>query len=135
MPPPRPFTQHIESHSGFLTEVLGKEPDQIKQSDVDKTISPYGYKGDGKELPAGATSKTLGEMLGPLTDKLKDIDGLKLGTGLTPTSVTFSPAMLAAKKMQKKIQDQLEESNASKHLQDPLVLFYWISKDVSFEVF
>ena len=94
------------------------EPDQIKESEVDKTISPYGYKGDGKELPAGATAKTLGDMLGPLTDKLKDIDGLKEGVGLTPTAITFSPAMLAAKKMQKKIQDQLEESNASKHLRN-----------------
>ena len=94
------------------------EPDQIKESDVDKEVSPYGYKGDGKELRAGATAKTLGEMLGPLTDKLKDIDGLKEGIGLTPTAVTFSPAMVAAKKMQKKIQDQLEESNASKHLRN-----------------
>ena len=95
-----------------------KEPDQIKTSDVDKEVSPYGYKGDGKELPKGATAKTLGEMLGPLTDKLKDIDGLKEGVGLTPTAITFSPAMVAAKKMQKKIQDQLEESNASKHLRN-----------------
>jgi hypothetical protein len=95
-----------------------KEPDQIKESDVDKEVSPYGYKGDGKELPKGATAKTLGEMLGPLSDKLQDIDGLKEGVGLTPTAVTFSPAMVAAKKMQKKIQDQLEESNASKHLRN-----------------
>jgi len=95
-----------------------KEPDQIKESEVDKEVTPYGFKGDGKELPRGATSKTLGEMLGPLTDKLKEIDGLKSGTGMTPTSVTFSPAMIAAKKMQKKIQDQLEESNASKHLRN-----------------
>ena len=95
-----------------------KEPDQIKESQVDEEVTPYGFKGDGKELPRGATSKTLGEMLGPLTDKLKDIDGLKSGTGMTPTAVTFSPAMVAAKKMQKKIQDQLEESNASKHLRN-----------------
>jgi len=95
-----------------------KEPEQIKESDADKSVSPYGYKGDGKDLPKGATSKTLGEMLGSLTEKLKNIDGLKSGTGMTPTSITFSPAMIAAKKMQKKIQDQLEESNASKHLRN-----------------
>jgi len=94
------------------------EPEQTKESDVDKEVTPYGFKGDGKEFPKGATSKTLGEMLGPLTDKLKEIDGLKNGIGMTPTSVTFSPAMVAAKKMQKKIQDQLEESNASKHLRN-----------------
>ena len=95
-----------------------KEPDQIKESEVDEQVSPYGFKGDGKELAKGATSKTLGEMLGPLTDKLKDISGLRNGTGMTPTAITFSPAMVAAKKMQKKIQDQLEESNASKHLRN-----------------
>jgi len=94
------------------------EPEQTKESDVDKEVTPYGFKGDGKEFPRGATTKTLGEMLGPLTDKLKDIDGLKNGIGMTPTSVTFSPAMIAAKKMQKKIQDQLQESNASKHLRN-----------------
>ena len=95
-----------------------KEPEQIKESEVDKEVSPYGFKGDGKEMMAGATAKTLGEMLGPLTDKLKDIDGLRNGPGMTPTAITFSPAMIAAKKMQKKIQDQLEESNASKHLRN-----------------
>ena len=95
-----------------------KAPEQLKESDMDKSVSPYGFKGDGKELEAGATAKTLGESLGPLTDKLKDIEGLKMGIGPTPSSITFSPAMIAAKKMQKKIQDQLEESNASKHLRN-----------------
>ena len=58
----------------------------------------------------------LEEMLGALKDELKDVPGLKMGVGTSPTSVTFSPAMVAAKKMEKKIHDQLEESGASKHL-------------------
>ena len=92
-------------------------PEAMKKSDMDKLVNPYGYKGDGKEIPKGATAKTLAEMLNPeLKEKLKDINGIKLGAGKTPTSITFSPAMIAAKKMQKKIQDQLEESSASKHL-------------------
>ena len=90
------------------------EPEQIK-NEIDLT-SPYGFAGDGKELPAGATEKTLREKLGPLKNKLKDIDGLKEGAGTTPTSVTFSPAMVAAKSMEKKIHDQLQESGANKHL-------------------
>ena len=56
------------------------------------------------------------DKLGPLEDKLKDIEGLKEGAGKTPSAVTFSPAMVAAKKMQKRIHDQLEESSANKHL-------------------
>jgi hypothetical protein len=35
---------------------------------------------------------------------------------MTPTAVTFHPAHVAAKKMEKKIKDQLDESNANKHL-------------------
>ena len=58
----------------------------------------------------------LEQMLGVLKDDLKDIPGLKIGVGASPTSVTFSPAMVAAKKMEKKIHDQLEEGGASKHL-------------------
>jgi hypothetical protein len=93
-----------------------KEPEQLRSSDMDEIVNPYGFKGDGKEIPAGATEKTLANSLGEYEDKLKDIDNLKMGVGKTPTAITFSPAMIAAKKMQKKIQDQLEESNASKHL-------------------
>ena len=58
----------------------------------------------------------LEEMLGALKEDLKDVPGLKNGPGATPSSVTFHPAMVAAKKMEKKIHDQLEESGASKHL-------------------
>jgi len=79
--------------------------------------SPYGFAGDGRQLPAGATEKTLLDMLGPMQQKLDPIqEKLKEGPGLTPTAVTFSPAMIAAKKMQKKIHDQLEESSATKYL-------------------
>lgn len=78
--------------------------------------SPYGFPGDGREPIPGATQKTLLDRLGPLKSKLRDIVGLKEGPGLTPSSVTFSPAQVAAKKMEKKIKDQLEESNASKQL-------------------
>jgi hypothetical protein len=93
-----------------------KEPEQLRNSQMDDLISPYGYPDDGRELPKGATARTLRESIGDLADKLKDISGVKKGPGTTATAVTFSPAMIAAKKMQKKIQDQLEESNASKHL-------------------
>ena len=75
----------------------------------------FGYKGDGKDLPPGATPQTLMERLGPLKDAFEGLD-VKEGPGVTPTSITFSPAMMAAKKMEKKIKDQLDESGATKHL-------------------
>jgi len=91
-----------------------KMPEQLKE-EPEKT-SPYGFKGDGMELPKGATEKTLQDRLGPLKDKLGDIEGLQEGVGKTPTAVTFSPAMIAAKSMEKQIMDQLQESGASKQL-------------------
>ena len=92
-----------------------KEPEELRGS-TSLSTSPYGFKGDGKDLPKGATAKTLEGMLGPLEDKLKDIENLKAEAGKTPTAITFSPALVAAKNMEKKIHDQLEESGASKHL-------------------
>jgi len=91
-----------------------KMPEELK-GEPEET-SPYGFKGDGMELPKGATEKTLQDRLGPLEDKLGDIEGLQEGVGKTPTAVTFSPAMIAAKSMEKQIMDQLQESGASKQL-------------------
>ena len=94
-------------------------PDPLRESEETTQVSPYGFNGDGREFPAGATAKTLQELLNPELDKkLEPIKGVKEGAGTTPTSVTFSPAMIAAKKMQKKIYDQLDESSASKHLRN-----------------
>ena len=83
------------------------------------TESPYGFPGDGQDLEPGDTVVSLAERklkLGPLEEKLSEIEGLKEGEGLTPSAITYHPAMVAAKKMEKKIMDQLEESGASKHL-------------------
>ena len=92
-------------------------PKELQKDEKNDLVSPYGFAGDGREIPKGATAKTLAELLNPeLAEKLDSIEGVKEGTGSTPTAVTFSPAMIAAKKMQKKIQDQLDESSASKHL-------------------
>ena len=50
------------------------------------------------------------EKLAPVSEKLIE------GEGTTAKTVTFHPAMVAAKKMKKKIHDQLQESGASTHL-------------------
>ena len=76
---------------------------------------PFGEQGSAG-ITAEFTLDTLEDMLGAMKDDLKDLPNLKPGIGVTPTSVTFSPAMVAAKKMEKKIHDQLDESNATKHL-------------------
>ena len=94
-----------------------KEPEVLRNREDEGDLqSPYGFPEDGNELPKGATAETLQERLGPLQEMLQDVEGLEEGSGKTPTAITFSPAMVAAKAMEKQIIDQLQESNANKHL-------------------
>ena len=98
-------TVHFDPQKNELDQRMG-EP-----------VSPYGFAGDGNELPPGATLSSLTQKgLGPLENKLDEVEGLVSGAGTSPSAINFSPAMVAAKKMQKKIHDQLEESHASKQL-------------------
>ena len=82
----------------------------------DRPAQPYLLDGKTKLKP-GETLSDLSRRLGPLADKLEPVsDKIVEGDGTTPTTVTFHPAMVAAKKMEKKIHDQLSESGASVHL-------------------
>jgi hypothetical protein len=98
-----------------VAESVHVEADPKMADMPEEQSSLFGYKGDGKDFPKGATATSLADMLGPLREKLAELD-VKAGAGSTPTSITFHPAMVAAKKMQKKIMDQLDESNANKQL-------------------
>ena len=70
-----------------------------------------------RKLRPGETLIDLKERLAGYEGKLAPVaDDLKEGAGTTPTQITFHPALVAAKKMEKKIHDQLEESNARKEL-------------------
>ena len=73
-----------------------------------------------EEAPSRSATVTRPEILeglGPLADSLDRVkDKLREGDGKTPTSQTFDPAAIAAKHMEDKIQDQLDESNASTSL-------------------
>ena len=91
-----------------------KAPEEL----IDELSKTYGFAGDGKEVPPGATEQTMRDLyVGTLKDELEPIeDKLKPGYGKTPTAQTISPAQEAAKEMEKLILDQLEESSASKHL-------------------
>jgi hypothetical protein len=100
---------NVDPNAGPAHEVLkgafGKEP-----------AKPY-LIGPDTELKPGETRTTLMKRLGGMSNKLGPVsDKIIEGDGTTPTSVTFHPAMVAAKKMEKKIHDQLNESGASKHL-------------------
>tara|TARA_R100001443_G_scaffold4032_1_gene12152 strand:- start:4684 stop:6813 length:2130 start_codon:yes stop_codon:yes gene_type:complete len=82
----------------------------------DSPSDPYLFS-PNKPLDKGATIYDLQKRLGPLEDKLEPIsDKLIEGQGTIQPTVTFHPALVAAKKMEKKIHDQLEESGANKQL-------------------
>ena len=68
-------------------------------------------------LEPGETLVDFRERLAGLKEKLAPVEeNLMEGEAESPTQITFHPAMIAAKKMEKKIHDQLEESNARKEL-------------------
>jgi len=75
--------------------------------------SPFGYPGDGKGLKPGAT---INDLLDEDTKRETQGKNVRPGPGPTPSSVTIEPALKAAKKMEKKISDQLDSSSGSKHL-------------------
>ena len=69
------------------------------------------------KVPRNIVRPEIAKELGLYADKLKPIeDELEAGAGTNPGSITFEPAKVAAQKMEKKMHDQLEESQASKHL-------------------
>ena len=74
-------------------------------------------KEDSPELMPGETYPEFRERLAGLKDNLEPvIDRVEPGYAKTSTSPQFFPAEVAAKKMEKKIHDQLEESHAKKHM-------------------
>lgn len=97
-------------------------PEGVEESvhlETDPNLSqiPEAQPEAGRGLLPGETHQERQLRLGGMKNKLQPVAGsLKKGPGMSPTSVTMHPAMVSAKKMEKKIHDQLEESNARKHL-------------------
>lgn len=86
--------------------------EDTEQSDI------YGYEGDGKEIPPGATHTTL---LGGLEDKY---EGAGLVGGPAPDAMKMpqiKPAEIAARNMEKTILDQIAETNGHIHLNKAIV--------------
>jgi len=72
---------------------------------------------ESAKVQPGETYPDFINRLAGLEDKLQPVsDKLQEGPGSTPSAIQIHPAEIAAKKMEKKIHDQLEESHAKKHL-------------------
>ena len=101
----------------------GNMPDNIGNRLEDapvENIYAYGYEGDGKTLKPGATIGT--GMFEKSIEQLADEAGI-LKEGLTPdpSIMEISPAQRAARRMEKLIHDQIEESNGSSEIRNALL--------------
>ena len=90
--------------------------------DTSPEDNPYdiGYEADGRELKPGATFAT-GKFEDIKLDKLaEEKDMLKEGPSLNPQILQISPAQEAARRMEKIIHDQIEESNGASEIRNAL---------------
>lgn len=91
----------------------------------EEEVNPFdvGYMGDGKVLAPGVTFSTKEKFLGGLEEEYTNKEGeviLEAGKANTPEQIQISPAKIAARRMEKLIHDQIEESNGSVELRNAL---------------
>ena len=81
-----------------------------------------GYDGDGRVLKPGATFGSNNGMFEPsLEDAVEQAGILKEGFSPDPQKPELSPAQRAARRMEKLIHDQIEESNGSSEMRNALL--------------
>ena len=101
----------------------GEIPDNFGNRLEDPIIeNPYdvGFEGDGKTLKPGATLGT-GFFEDSIENQLDEAGLLKEGLTPNPQIPEISPAEKAARRMEKLIHDQIEESNGSSEIRNALL--------------
>ena len=96
---------------------IGIEPPKVPLAVPDSVHFDPQEDKKPEEMKSSRFAPGLEKLFGPkkaLLEKVKD--KLTEGTGLSPTDVTYDPAADAAKKMERKIHDQLDEAGANKAL-------------------
>jgi len=111
---------HLDTQTGApgieSTMGGGELPDDIGN----RIDNPYdvGYEGDGRVLKPGATFQK-GIFEESLEDKVED--QLVEGFSPIPTALEISPAQRAARRMEKLIHDQIDESKGSSEIRNALL--------------
>jgi len=112
---------HLDSQNP-LPGLETSKPEKSEETKPVKKENPFdvGFKGDGKDLTPGSTyNNGTQEAVYPVqaaVDKGITIDGAKTGPGI----ITIKPAQAAARRMEKLIHDQIEESNGSSEIRNSL---------------
>ena len=85
-------------------------------------VSPYdvGYEGDGKALKPGATLYK-GIFEDSLEDQAYEAGVLEDGISYNPQELELNPAQRAARRMEKLIHDQIDESSGSSEIRNALL--------------
>ena len=102
---------------GLETSMMGEIPDDIGNR-IENNPYDVGYEGDGKVLKPGATFNK-----GIFTDTIEDQveDSLVEGFSPNPQAIELSPAQKAARRMEKLIHDQIDESKGSSEIRNALL--------------
>jgi hypothetical protein len=107
-------TPGLETTEGTLPDDFGNREGANR--------NPYdvGYEGDGKTLKPGATYYN-GLFEDSLEDQAEELGILKDGASPDPQVLELSPAQRAARRMEKLIHDQIEESNGNAEMRNALL--------------
>jgi hypothetical protein len=114
------------AHLDSQNPVPGIETSEAQEQEIDGNSvdyqSPYdvGYEGDGKVLKPGATLYN-GIFEDSLEDQAEEAGLLVDGVSYNPQELELSPAQRAARRMEKLIHDQIEESNGSSEIRNALL--------------
>jgi hypothetical protein len=121
-----PEGEYGKAHLDTANPIPGMEtsiPDNIGnriEDELQEEENPYdvGYEGDGRALKPGASFNN-GMFTESLENQAEDI--LVEGNSPNPQVLDINPAQRAARRMEKLIHDQIEESNGSSEIRNALL--------------
>ena len=111
------------AHLDTQNPLPGIETTEARPEEEETIENPYdiGYKGDGKVLKPGATIGNGSLFQDSIEDQAKEVGLLAEGLVPIPQIPELSPAQKAARRMEKLIHDQIEESSGSSEIRSALL--------------
>ena len=113
-----PVTENLQNVGPSIEGGMTPPP----QAEQEEQMSLVGFEGDGRELPPGATFNGLSEdknFLGSLKEELGD-ESVQEGSAPMPEMAQIKPATKLARRMEKLIHDQIDESDGSQELRSAI---------------
>ena len=106
-----PISIEPRNYPSNVAGAVNYDPQAVSDEKVQENVQ-VDYK-----VPRSISRPEIAKDLGVYQDRLKPIEEeLEQGPGITQSAITFEPAKKAAQMLERKMHDQLEESQASKHL-------------------